>query len=96
MIFIAPLELVGGIRFAFGWGGRLIALLFVPDMLTAYYAADRGALFSIFSDPDKFYAATPYTFLIASIIVLIFVPGQYSLDALLGRRWKSVTVKRKP
>lgn len=94
-VFIAVLEFAGGILFALGLGGRLIALLFVGDMLTAYYAADREALFSIFSDPDKFYAATPYTFLIAALIVLIFGPGKYSIDALLGRRFKRVAVKSK-
>jgi len=38
-------------------------------MIMAYVTADREALHSIFSDPDKFYAAAPYTFLIASLIV---------------------------
>jgi putative oxidoreductase len=94
-VFIAALEFAGGILFALGLGARLIALLLVCDLLTAYYAADREALFSIFSDPDKFYAATPYTFLIAALIVLIFGPGKYSIDAPLGRRFKSVPVKSK-
>jgi putative oxidoreductase len=93
---IAVLEFVGGILFALGLGGRLIALLFVCDMLTAYYAADREALFSVFSNPDKFYAATPYTFLIAALIVLIFGPGKYSIDALLAGRFKTVTIQSKP
>ncbi len=88
-VFIATLEFVGGILFALGLGSRLIALLFIGDMLVAYYAADREALFSVFSNPDKFYAATPYTFLMASLIVLIFGPGKYSLDAVLAKRFTS-------
>ncbi len=71
-----------------GIGSRLIAMLFIGDMLVAYWAADREALFSIFSSPDKFYAAAPYTFLIASLIVFIFGPGKYSIDALLARRFR--------
>jgi putative oxidoreductase len=55
-------------------------------MLVAFVAADREALGSIFSDPEKFWAATPYTFLIASLIILIFGPGKLSLDALLAKR----------
>jgi putative oxidoreductase len=47
--------------------------------------ADREALFSILSDPDKFYAAAPYTFLIASLIVLFFGPGKFCVDYLLRR-----------
>jgi putative oxidoreductase len=52
-------------------------------MIMAYITADREALFSVLSDPDKFYAAAPYTFLIASLLVLIFGPGRFSIDALL-------------
>jgi len=86
-IFIAVLEFVGGLLFALGLGTRLVALLFVGDMTVAYIAADREALASIFTDPDKFYAATPYTFLVAALIVLIFGPGKFSLDALLTKRF---------
>jgi putative oxidoreductase len=54
-------------------------------MIMAYVTADTEALRSIFSDPDKFYAAAPYVFLIASLIILIFGPGKLSLDTLLER-----------
>ena len=55
-------------------------------MMVAYIAADREALFSIFSDPDKFTGAAPYTFLVASLFVLIFGPGKASVDAFLTAR----------
>ncbi len=86
--FIGGLELVGGILLAIGLGSRLIALLLTVNMLVAYITADREALFSIFADPDKFYAASPYTYLFASVIVLIFGPGKFSVDAWLTRKWK--------
>lgn len=95
-VFIATLEFVGGILFALGLGSRLIALLFLGDMIVAYYAADREALLSFFSDPDKFAAATPFVFLVASLIVLIFGPGKYSLDAILTRRFRKTAAYRKP
>jgi len=41
----------------------------------------------VFSDPDKFSAAAPYVFLIASLIILIFGPGLFSMDTLLLRRY---------
>jgi len=85
---IAGLELVGGVLLVLGLGSRLIALLLTGNMLMAYITADREALFSVFSDPDKFYGATPYTYLFASIIVLLFGPGNYSLDAWLEKKWK--------
>jgi putative oxidoreductase len=81
--FVSGLELVGGILLILGLGSRLIAIPLVIDMIVAYITADREALGKIFSDPDKFYAAAPYTFLFASLIVLIFGPGRFSLDAML-------------
>jgi putative oxidoreductase len=81
--FVSGLELAGGVLLILGLGSRLIALPLAFDMIVAYIAADREALGKIFSDPDKFYAAAPYTFLFASLIVLIFGPGRYSLDAML-------------
>jgi len=83
---VSVLEFAGGLLLILGLGSRLIALPLVIDMLVAYITADREALFSIFSNPDKFTGAAPYTFLFASLIVLIFGPGRASADALLARR----------
>lgn len=88
--FIVGLEFLGGILIMLGLGSRLVALLLSCDMLVAFITADREALFSVFSDPDKFYAAAPYTFLLAFLIVLIFGPGRFSLDALVARRLSRV------
>ena len=81
--FIAVLEAGGGILLALGLGSRIISLLLAGDMFVAFVTADREALFSIFSDTDKFYAAAPYTFLFACLIILIFGPGKISLDTLI-------------
>ena len=81
--FVSGLEFLGGILLILGLGSRLIALPLAIDMIVAYITADREALGQIFSDPDKFYAAAPYTFLVASLIILIFGPGRFSLDAML-------------
>ena len=80
--FIATLEFAGGIMLALGLFSRVIALLETGNMISAFYLGDHDALFSAFSDPDKFYAAAPYTYLFASLIVLIFGPGKWALDAL--------------
>jgi putative oxidoreductase len=81
---ISCLEFFGGIFLALGLLSRPTALVLTVNMIVAYITADREALLSIFSDPDKFYAAAPYTFLVASLIILIFGPGQIALDTLLG------------
>jgi putative oxidoreductase len=84
-LFISCVEFFGGIFLALGLLSRLTALVLTVNMIVAYITADREALMSIFSDPDKFYAAAPYTFLIASLIILIFGPGKIALDTLLDR-----------
>lgn len=82
---ISCLEFFGGICLAVGLLSRLTSLALTVNLIVAYITADREALFSIFSDPDKFYAATPYTFLVASLIILLFGPGKISVDTLLER-----------
>ena len=82
-VFVSILELVGGVLLALGLGSRLIALLLTGNMTVAYITGDREALLSIFSDPDKFSAAAPFTYLMASLIVLLFGPGMFSLDHLI-------------
>jgi putative oxidoreductase len=83
-VAISCVELLGGIFLALGLLSRLTALVLTVNLFMAYVMGDREALFSIFSDPDKFYAAAPYTFLIASLIVLIFGAGKISADTLIG------------
>lgn len=87
VIAISTLEFVGGILLIVGLASRLTGLLLAGDMFVAYVTADREALSSVFSDPGKFYGADPYTFLFASLIVLIFGAGLFSVDAWLSRRY---------
>jgi len=92
--FVSALEFGGGLLLLLGLGSRLIALPLVIDMIVAYITADREALSSIISNPDKFTAAAPYTFLVASLLVLIFGPGRFSLDALVTRRRDERRIRR--
>ncbi len=87
--FIAGLEFAGGLLLIVGLGSRFIGLLLAGNMMVAYWTADHDALVSFFSDPGKFYVADPYTFLFASLMVLIFGPGLLSADALIEKRLKS-------
>src|SRR5271157_1011508 len=82
-IAISNLELFGGTLLALGLGSRLIGLVLTGNMFVAYVTADRQALLSIFSDPGKFYNADPFTFLVASLLVLVFGPGFFSVDRIL-------------
>jgi len=84
--FISGLEFFGGILLIVGFVSRFTGLLLMCNMLVAYWKGDHEALVSIFSDPGKFYVADPYTFLFASLMVLILGAGLFSVDALVARR----------
>jgi putative oxidoreductase len=86
--FVAGLEFIGGILLILGLFSRPISLLLTGSMFVAYWTADHDALVSILADPGKFYNADPYTFLFAALLILIFGPGLFSLDALIARRFE--------
>src|ERR1700746_1822900 len=88
--FVSTLEFVGGILLMLGLFSRPVALLLACNMFVAYWTADREALSAIFSDPGKFYAADPYTFLFASLMVLIFGAGFVAVDTPVAMRLKAV------
>jgi len=93
---ISCVEFFGGIFLALGIFSRATALVLTVNMFMAYVTADREALLSIFSDPDKFYAAAPYTFLVASVVVLLFGPGKFALDGVLRRLFFSPALSEAP
>jgi putative oxidoreductase len=93
---ISCLEFFGGIFLALGILSRATALVLTVNMFMAYVTADREALLSIFSDPDKFYAAAPYTFLVAAVVVLLFGPGKFALDGLLRRLFFPTALSQAP
>ena len=95
-LFVSCVELFGGIFLALGLLSRITAFVLTVNMFVAYVTADREALLSVFSDPDKFYAAAPYTFLIASVIVLLFGPGKLALDALFCWLVKALSLQETP
>jgi len=85
-IMAGSTECLGGILLALGLFARPASVPLIFCMLVAYWTADHDAVVAITSDPDKFVSAAPFLFLLASLIVLAFGPGKFSLDALLGRR----------
>jgi len=83
--FVAWVEFLGGILLVFGLLSRFTGLVLSINMFVAYWTADHEALTSVISDPGKFYVADPYTFLFASLMVLIFGAGLFSLDRLIAK-----------
>jgi putative oxidoreductase len=76
-------ECLGGALLALGLFARPAAVPLIFTMLVAYWTADHDALVALTSNPDKFVTATPFLFLFASLLVLVFGPGRLSLDELL-------------
>jgi len=93
-VFIACVELFGGVFLVLGLFSRITGLILTVNMTMAYVIGDREALFSFFSDPDKFIAAAPFAFLIVSLIVLIFGAGWASMDTALAFLYGSTRVKQ--
>jgi uncharacterized membrane protein YphA (DoxX/SURF4 family) len=71
---------------ALGLFSRFASPALLVVMSFAYVTADREALFSIFRDTDKFTGADPFLFLSAALLVFVFGPGKFSLDALVRKK----------
>ena len=84
--FIGSLECFGSLLLMIGIASRPLSILIMASMAVAYFTADFEALSNAFSDPDKFVKADPFPFLLTALIVLLFGPGRFSLDALLYRQ----------
>ena len=93
-VFIACVEFFGGILLALGLASRITGLVLTVNLTMAYVIGDREALFSFFSDPDKFIAAAPFAFLMVALIVLIFGAGRISADAAIAFLFSSARVKQ--
>jgi putative oxidoreductase len=86
-------ETFGSLLLIIGLASRLTAMPITVVMAVAYLTADLEAVTGIFSDPDKFVKADPFPYLISALIVLVFGPGKFSIDALIKR---VVTASRRP
>jgi len=86
-LLVALVELLGGVLFAFGIASRLTSLVLFVNMTMAYLSVpdDRTNFFHILSKPDDFYGASPYTYWFAALVILIFGPGLFAVDSIIGR-----------
>ena len=93
-VFIGCVEFFGGIFLAVGLASRVTGLVLTVNLTMAYVIGDREALFSFFSDPDKFVAAAPFAFLVVALIVVIFGAGKLSMDTALSALFSHGRVKQ--
>jgi putative oxidoreductase len=84
-IMAGSTECFGGLLLLLGLGSRIATVPLIGTMIVAYLTADSEAVRNIFSKPDAFLSADEFLFLLTSVIVLIFGPGIFSLDAIIAR-----------
>jgi putative oxidoreductase len=86
---VALIEFGGGILFALGIASRLTSLVLFVNMTMAYLSVpdDRINFAHMFSKPEDFYGASPYTYWFAALLILILGPGFLAIDTLILRRF---------
>ena len=87
-ILVGSVECFGGLLLLIGLATRLISVPFMILLTVAYLTADIDRVRAIFSDSDKFVTADEFLFLFAVVIIFVFGPGAFSLDALIGKYFK--------
>ena len=78
-------ECACGLLLLIGFASRLITIPLIVNFCVAYLTASREVLLNILNDPDAFVSDAAFLFLFASVIVFIFGPGAFSVDALIKR-----------
>ena len=86
-IMAGSTECFGGLLLLLGLGSRVLTVPLIVTMCVAYATADPDRVKVIFSDPDKFVTADEFLFMLTAIVVLIFGPGKFSLDWLIGKKF---------
>lgn len=87
-MLVGGLETLGGLFLILGLASRYITIPLIVVLSVAYATDDREALLNIWNDPDKFTSATPFLFLLSSLLVFAFGAGRLSLDQFIGRWWQ--------
>ncbi len=82
----ASVEVLGGALLILGLGSRLITVPLTVTMLVAYVTAHSKSLSVFWDNPSVFFRQEPFPFLIATLVVLFFGAGRFSIDAFIGRR----------
>jgi len=87
---VAIFETVGGILLFVGLISRLAAIPLIVIMVVALSIVHPEAFdgFKFFFEPLALVHQAPYPFLLTSLLVFIFGPGRFSVDAWI-KRWAS-------
>jgi putative oxidoreductase len=83
--FVSYVEYIGGALMIVGFLSRPVCAVLAIDMIVAYWAADHDAVKKLFHDQDfsTFMGATPFWFLVVSLLVTAVGPGWFSIDGII-------------
>jgi putative oxidoreductase len=84
---VGTVELLGGICLIAGFATRLAALPLTMTLIVAYLTDSIDTIKNFLQNSDPFFQATPFPFLFACLVLLIFGPGAISLDHLLRKKF---------
>ena len=79
------IETVGGFCLLIGFASRLVSIPLICVLSVALFTAHYDALVNAFSDPQNLIEQLPFNYLLATILILAFGPGKFSLDALVKK-----------
>ena len=77
-------EFFGGILLIIGLFSRIASIPLIITMITAYATANYEVFSKLSENNQAVFQAAPFNFLMASLIVLCFGPGRFSLDSAFG------------
>lgn len=89
--FVGSLEMIGGLFLIVGLASRYVTLPLIVILSVAYATDDSEALINIWTDPESFFGAAPFLFLLSTVMVYAFGAGIFSIDFVLGRsraKWR--------
>lgn len=91
---VGAVECFGGLFLMLGFATRLAAIPLICTMLVALLTAHKDAVSNLWESPYDILKDTPFTYLMAALILFAFGPGRVSIDALLKRAFFSSGKKK--
>jgi putative oxidoreductase len=76
-------ECVGGLLLLLGVASRVVTIPLIATMLVAYATAHTDEFHALWSNPNLFFKAPPFLYLLTALLVLLFGPGLISIDGLI-------------
>ena len=80
---VGGVECIGGLFLLIGFASRLAAIPLAFTMIVALFSAHLNVTLGMFENPQAFINQLPFNYLLASLAVICFGPGAFSIDAII-------------